>query len=319
MIRRVLKSIPPVDALGRSIKWFGRVYQCWRSDSRQFLLYPPGHYYSPLPNPNDYRDRNLFEAKTDDLPGLSLNREEQVRLVREIAPYVSDHPYAEHPTPGSRYYFENLYFPYSDALFLCGIMRHVRPRRVIEVGSGFSSAAMLDVARAYFPGQVSLTFIDPDPVRLNALLDATDRTSCRVLESRVQDVPAVEFEALAENDILFVDSSHVSKIGSDVNYLLFDVFPRLKPGVLIHVHDLFWPFEYPRHWVESGIAWNEAYLIRALLTGGTRYRILAFPSYLERFEHDLLAAEVPLTLKRSAANPTVGGASLWLTVVGDRT
>ena len=171
---------------------------------------------------------------------------------------------------------------------------------------------MLDAYDRFFDGQGRFTFIDPHPERLLGLLTTADKTRCQVLKQRVQEVSPAEFRALGENDILFVDSSHVSKLGSDVNYLFFDVLPVLNPGVLVHFHDIFWPFEYPAAWIEEGRAWNEAYLVRAFLQHNREYEVLLFPSYLERHEPDLLRTFLPLTLKRSPQNPDVGGASLWL-------
>ena len=92
----------------------------------------------------------------------------------------------------------------------------------------------------------------------------------------VQNVKLIEFEKLEPNDLLFIDSSHISKIGSDLNYLLFEVLPSLKPGVIIHFHDILYPFEYPYEWIEKGIYWNEAYLLKAFLMHNKNYEILLF-------------------------------------------
>jgi hypothetical protein len=111
--------------------------------------------------------------------------------------------------------------------------------------------------------------------------------------------------ALRSGDVLFVDSSHVAKIGSDVNSLFFDVLPNLAPGVVVHVHDIHYPFEYPKDWVFEGRAWNEAYLLRAFLTMNTDYEILLFNSYLSCFHIDEVAQLMP----GWRINP---GGSIWL-------
>jgi hypothetical protein len=110
---------------------------------------------------------------------------------------------------------------------------------------------------------------------------------------------------LEANDILFIDSSHVSKAGSDVNHLFFTVLPRLKPGVLVHVHDVFYPFEYPLGWLRQGRAWNELYLLRAFLQYNTAFEMLFFNSFLWKHHKEQLAAKLP----RMATNP---GGSIWL-------
>ena len=113
------------------------------------------------------------------------------------------------------------------------------------------------------------------------------------------------FDDLAAGDVLFIDSSHISKIGSDVNMLFLDVVPRLPAGVHVHVHDIIWPFEYARKWVYEGRAWNEAYLLRALLINNERLRVTLWGSQLR---HRRLAEMEALWPEWAA----VGGTSLWL-------
>jgi hypothetical protein len=126
-----------------------------------------------------------------------------------------------------------------------------------------------------------------------------------LIESDVQDVPLTRFEGLEANDVLFIDSSHVIKAGSDVVFLLSQVLPSLRPGVLIHFHDIFWPFEYPEEWLRGGRAWNEAYALRAFLQFNSRFEIVFFNSYLGIHEADALRFHLPLFLR----NP---GGSIWL-------
>src|SRR5207249_2885268 len=165
------------------------------------------------------------------------------------------------------------------SLTLFAMMRLHRPRRVIEVGSGFSSALMLDVNDRFPERRTQFTFIDPHPDRLTPVLRSTDSSSARVVTQHVQDVPLTIFGELESDDFLFIDSSHVAKFGSDVNYLYFEILPRLTPGVLVHVHDIFWPFEYPTEWIREGRAWNEAYLLRAFLTFNKAYEIVFWTPY----------------------------------------
>ena len=144
------------------------------------------------------------------------------------------------------------------AIILYALLRRLRPKRIIEVGSGFSSALMLDSNDRFLDGSICSTFIEPYPERLRSLLTEHDKGRIELLQTAVQSVPRDVFAPPVTNDILFIDSSHVTKIGSDVNYLLFEILPRLKPGVVVHVHDVMWPFEYPKEWLMEGRAWNEA-------------------------------------------------------------
>ena len=110
---------------------------------------------------------------------------------------------------------------------------------------------------------------------------------------------------LEKNDILFIDSTHVSKAGSDVNYILFEILPTLKEGVIIHFHDVFYPFEYPQGWIEKGFAWNEDYLLRAFLMYNSNFELLFFNTYMEQFHKTWIAKNMPDILKNM-------GGGLWL-------
>jgi len=131
---------------------------------------------------------------------------------------------------------------------------------------------------------VALEFVEPYPDRLARLLRPSDAATTALHRARVQDLPIDLFARLEANDILFVDSSHVSRAGSDVNFILFEILPRLKPGVLVHVHDVFWPFEYPARWFRRGMAWNEAYLLRAFLTCNDSFEIYFWAPYAARLD-----------------------------------
>ena len=269
----------------------------------------PGHYYSPIPCVEELRSRepevfgNGQLPRT--LPGIELNENEQLLLLEAFKAYRSELPFPRHKRAGNRYYFENEWYSYSDAIFLYCMIRHARPERIIEVGSGFSSCAMLDVNDRFFNGRIACTFIDPNPERLLANVTPRDRECVEVVARQVQDLDAGFFSRLKKNDILFVDSSHVTKTGSDVNHLVFQILPSLNPGVFVHFHDVFYPFEYPRSWVYEGRAWNEAYLLRAFLQYNPTFRIVLFNTFLETFHESFFRREMPLCLKNR-------GGSIWL-------
>ena len=133
----------------------------------------------------------------------------------------------------------------------------------------------------------------------------SDAGHVRVIEQQVQDVDRALFQSLRTNDILFVDSTHVSKCGSDVNYIFFEILPLLAAGVIVHFHDIFYPFEYPRAWIHEGRAWNELYLLRAFLMHNTDYRVLLGNSYVHHRFPGWMARHYPQLLR----NP---GGSFWL-------
>lgn len=260
---------------------------------------PPGHYYSPL-NDLDYiriHESRLFNKVDINLAGIELNHSGQVDLLHSLAKHYPSIIFPEQQQAEFRYYYRNQWFSFSDAIFLASMLLHYRPGKVIEVGSGFSSAVMLDVNERYLGNSAELLFIEPYPEdRLAKLVRPGDRY--RIRREFIQDVPLEVFDALGENDLLFIDTSHVSKTGSDVNHLLFQVLPRLRKGVLVHLHDVFYPFEYPKEWVLGGRAWNEAYLVRAFLQYNSQFRIELFTSYLEHVERTWISQHMPLCLNR---------------------
>jgi hypothetical protein len=279
------------------------------------LWQPPGHFYSPLPPLDEIRRRadNVFDTSRRGVDGIDLNESGQLALFQELIRYYREQPFGERRQEGLRYFLDNPAFGYCDAIIYYCLLRHLRPRRVIEVGSGYSSCVLLDTNERYFENRVSCTFIEPYPHVLHSLISEDDRRRVTVLERKVQDVEVAVFSELAAGDILFIDSSHVSKTNSDVNYLFFDILPRLSSGVWIHVHDIFYPFEYPKEWVYQGRAWNEAYLTRAFLLYNEAFEIRLYNSFLERFHKDYLVREMPLCARFSAPNMVQTSAqSLWL-------
>jgi hypothetical protein len=268
---------------------------------------PPGHFYSPIPDWEEVKRRapRLFGDPPRSLAGIDLREEAQLALAQELAGYYADQPFTPAPAHDRRYYFENPTYSYSDALILHGMIRHARPRRFIEVGSGYSSCVTLDTNDLFFGGRIACSFIEPYPEALHSLLRPGDSERVRIFAEPVQDVSLQVFQELEKDDILFIDSTHVSKVGSDLNALVFDVLPALKPGVYVHFHDLFYPFEYPRGWLVEGRAWNEAYLLRAFLSFNSDFEVVFWNDYQARYNQAWLEAHMPLCLRNT-------GGSLWL-------
>ena len=269
---------------------------------------PPGHYYSPIPSRQDVARcaAAKFAQGPESLAGVDLNVDAQLALVRTLGRLTADVQFAQHVGGGTRYYSENDGFALADAVALAGMMRHFRPRRIVEVGAGFSTAVMLDVADT-LAETVTIECIEPEPARLRSLLRDGDAARLTVHETVVQDLPLSFFTALEANDILFIDSSHVLKLGSDVSFLLLDVLPRLKPGVVVHIHDIPTPFEYPPEWYEEGRAFNEAPAVRAFLMFNRSFEIVFFCEYLLRFQRAAVQAHMPAAVRY----PSSSG-SLWL-------
>jgi Methyltransferase domain len=265
------------------------------------LWAPPGHFYSPYPDVDRLARRSEPSSYRGELVGIDLRADEQRALVVELAalPLWRDIPVD--PDASWRYSLDNTPFAYSDGVFLAMMLLWAEPARVLEVGSGWSTLLSLDVRDRCTDHRFELTVVDPFP---DARVRAED--DVQIVASPVQDVAPAQFAALEAGDVLFIDSTHVMKAESDVNHLLFDVLPRLAPGVVVHMHDIHWPFEYPDSWLLGGRAWSEAYGLRAFLTGNDDYEILLWPSYLFYNDPELLREVVP------PAAVNLGGGSIWI-------
>ncbi|MGE3334444.1 MAG: class I SAM-dependent methyltransferase [Rhodospirillaceae bacterium] len=271
---------------------------------------PPGHFYSPIADLDDLKAREtaVFDAEAP-LPDVDLQPAQQRalwdRLVRHAARFTVAATKEEAAAAGQRYFADNDQFGPGDATIYAGMLLEHRPKRLIEVGSGFSSALFLDINTGFFDGAITSTFIEPYPDRLLGLLSEADKTRATLRQEPVQATPLEVFGQLEADDVLFVDSTHVAKAGSDVNHLFFRVLPSLKPGVLIHFHDIFHPFEYPKEWFFNGNrSWNELYMLRAFMMNNARYRVLFFNSWFAH-KHPECENELPNFWK----NP---GGAFWM-------
>lgn len=264
----------------------------------------PGHYYSPIPSVREVsKHEELFDCSVDIIPGVELQYKRQMQFLEECRQYYSRLPFKETGDKDHRYYFENGMYSYADGIFYYFMLRSLHPRRVIEIGSGFSSALLMDVNETFFSSEIQMCFIEPYTKRLKTLLRKSDKV--RILEKKLQDVDLKIFESLKSGDILFIDSTHVVKTGSDVNYIFSRILPVLQEGVYIHFHDVFYPFEYPKEWIMTGRAWNEDYMLRSFLQYNHSFEIVLWNHYLVSKNPEWFAEHMPLCLKNS-------GGSIWI-------
>ena len=262
----------------------------------------PVHFYNPIPDVSQLSDE--IWSRPSELVGIDMNDAEQLRLLREVFPQFREE-YEAIPTAPTEdpaeFHLNNGLFDGTDALVLYCMLRHLRPRRVIEIGSGYSSRLAARAARAN--GSTDLVCIEPYP---DEVLRAGFAGLTSLIPSKVEDVPLDLFTELEASDVLFIDSSHVVRIGSDVTYLFLEVLPRLRPGVAVHVHDIFLPFEYPRDWVTGELRfWTEQYLLHAFLAFNSAFRVLFANSYAN--------ARYPTELRETFPSaPWWGGGSFWM-------
>lgn len=267
----------------------------------------PGHFYSPIPSLPEIRERErqIFGRIPDQIPGIDLNIRGQIELLYELKKFYPEQPFTDNKQKNLRYLFQNPNYTYGEAVFLFCMLRYLQPQKVVEIGSGYSSCAILDTNELFFNNAIACTFIEPYPELLESLLKKGDREHIQIYQEKIQEVELDRFARLISGDVLFIDSSHVSKVDSDVNYILFEILPTLQPGVVVHFHDIGYPFEYPKEWIYQGRAWNEAYLLRAFLQYNDAFRIRLFNSYLGYFHSEVLVEVMPICIK----NP---GTSIWL-------
>lgn len=273
--------------------------------------HPPGHYYSPIVDPRELvgtrkPNRNI---EPSEIPGIRLDVADMRRWWQANAKTLRSTPYPQHAEPRWRYYADNKIYPIGDATVLRAMIVESRPGRIIEIGSGFSTACMLDTIDEHGL-QTRIVCIEPYADRLKSRLRPEDKSRLTIIETPVQEVAVDTFKSLAPGDILFIDSTHVLKTGSDVNYELFNILPALAPGVVIHFHDMHYPFEYPDQWIyDRQYSWNEVYAVRAFLMYNSRFSV----TFMNSLFHSRCQDLVMETLPRFNENP---GGSLWIRKVG---
>ncbi|HEX6164094.1 MAG TPA: class I SAM-dependent methyltransferase [Vicinamibacterales bacterium] len=264
----------------------------------------PIHYYEPLP---DFRAITAAAAARRRVsPSIDFDLDAQRRLVRrlggayraEIESLASSHAFD----------FANEYFAGVDAAMYYAIIRDLRPARVIEIGSGMSTRiAALAMQRNHADGHAGeIVCIEPFPQpRLTENMPAVT-----LMQRRVEEIELETFDALQANDILFIDSSHAVKFGGDVCREFLEILPRLNRGVWVHVHDIFFPRDYPASWlIDRRLAFNEQYLLEAFLSFNRAFAVRAVNAWLALEHREDAATLAPEAIWPAADD---GCASFWM-------
>jgi SAM-dependent methyltransferase len=268
--------------------------------------FPIGHYYSPMYDTRELASRRdrLWPPTPRETVGIDWQDSAQLDLCQVFGRQQKldfiDDP-GEDPTV---YYASNDQYPPLDAWVLAGILEERRPQRMIEVGSGFSTLVSARVNRERLDLSMKLTCIEPYP--RDFLTAGVDGVGELRVEP-VQDTPMELYYELAAGDVLFIDTAHTVKTGGDVTWIFAEVIPRLAPGVLIHIHDVFLPGDYPQDWVMEGWGWNENYLVRAFLSFNDQFDIVWGSQYMLHNHRDEVIAAFP-----GLPADTPSGASLWI-------
>lgn len=268
------------------------------------------NYYAPVPEESDL----AYEARSE-LVGLELDAGRSFALLDSaIAPYrpeLADVP-VDAPVPGQPFYLLNGLFMAIDAQVYYGLVRHLKPARIVEIGSGFSTlVALRAVERNVAEGKRATEVLCVEPYPMEELSRAAgDRL--RLVAKPVQAVPMDVFTSLGEGDVLFIDSTHVLKSGGDVWYEYCEILPRLAPGVWVHVHDISLPAPYPRAYHRLRRYWNEQYVLQAYLTHNSRVEIVWPGNWLmHRDPARMTAAFSPEYGRMRERFPASEPSSLW--------
>jgi Methyltransferase domain len=269
-------------------KTVAEVFRRWE---RRGFHVTPVHFYQPIPDTQSLSE-SLWKRPSE-LPGIHMNESMQLELLRKsFAKFRDEYEQLPVTSPGkgSPFYVNNNLFGGVDALVAYCMARHFQPQLMIEVGSGFSSLVLGQAAEKNKTS--GLICIEPFP---REFLRERVPGLRSLIEEKVQDIELDFFSQLDSGDILFIDSSHTVKLGGDVNYLFLEVLPRLRPGVIVHVHDIFLPFECRRDWVHDELRfWTEQYLLQAFLVFNSEFEVLMANSYLKHYHEEDLKAAFPM-------------------------
>jgi hypothetical protein len=295
-LSRFVAAVIPTCLQSTSVR---ESFQIWE---RHGFHVTPVHFYQPIPDTQSLSE--TLWSRPSELVGVDMNGSVQLDLLRKRFPKFREE-YEQFPTtpneePG-HFYLNNHLFDGTDALAAYCMLRHFKPRLIIEIGGGFSSLILGEGATKN--SSSALICIEPFP---QEFLKRGFPGLHSLIEKKVETVDLDFFSQLGSGDVLFIDSSHTVKIGGDVNYLFLEVLPRLKPGVIVHVHDIFFPFDYRRDWVMNEFRfWSEQYLLQAFLSFNSEFEVLMSNSYLSHYYNKDLKAAFP-------SLASWGGGSFWM-------
>lgn len=315
-MKRILKAIAPflklvIDIVLSPLTLLGTIYffllkrfglkqlRVTRYIFNKVGMFPlVDHYYEPLFNPR-HLSRPLEEDRS--LPGVDFNEAGQLALLGRFEFQEELLRMPLKPTQGLAYHFHNGSYESGDAEFLYSVIRVYRPRHIIEIGCGWSTR-MIQAALVKNQEEHGVTckHICVEPYEMPWL----EKLPVDVKRSRVEDLPLEFFSILGPGDILFIDSSHVIRPQGDVVYEYLQLLPTLKPGVIVHIHDIFTPKDYPREWVVDDVKiWTEQYLLEAFLSNNQAFRIIGALNYLHHHHRHALARSCPIIAQEPDREP----------------
>ena len=243
------------------------------------------HFYSPIPYSKEITEKDY--NKIYNLSGIEINEKYQLDLINKL-----HSNYFNEFTP-----YKNKGLSLLDSFILHSMVRKIKPKKIVEIGGGDTTKIILDALKLNQNNLTNFQFFSIDPFFDNSNLTSNNEINLNILRKNVQDVPLDFFQDV---DFLFIDSSHISKIGSDVNYIVLEIIPNLKMNTLIHWHDIHFPKNYPKEWIENiskNMFWNESYLVHSFLLFNEKFKIIYAGKYLQLNFFDFLKNKFPYLSK----------------------
>lgn len=276
----------------------------------------PRHYYSPIPDAADF-PQDFWDAQSE-MPGVTIDEARAIEIMTGIVPRRAGEMRKLFPierTGDAPFWLINGVYMAVDAHVYWSLIRETKPARIVEIGSGMSTqlAAAACAANAAEGASTKLVSIEPYPS--NALQALAASGKVELIARKVQDVPLDFFAGLGPRDILFIDSSHVLREGNDVQYEYLEILPRLKKGVLVHIHDISLPRRYPRVYFDNGTYWNEQYLLQAYLCGNPGTRVVWPGNWMMLRHRDGMLAAFPEIEIMRRHYPSSEPSAFWFEVV----
>lgn len=258
------------------------------------------HYYQPLINPKKHIKKSLREDRK--LPGIDFNIREQLVLLSKFKYNEELLKFPIGKVKDVEFHYDNKSYKSGDAEYLYNMIRHFKPNKIIEIGSGHSTLmaqnAIIQNKLENFSYKCNHTCIEPYEIPWLKKLDI------ELVREKVENIDKSFFQKLEANDILFIDSSHIIRAQGDVLFEYLELLPILKSGVLIHIHDIFSPKDYLDDWVYNlHLLWNEQYLLEAFLTFNSEFRIIGALNYLTHNYRIELEEKCPVFAKQEGREP----------------
>ncbi|HEY1038916.1 MAG TPA: class I SAM-dependent methyltransferase [Bacteroidia bacterium] len=263
------------------------------------------HYYEPMINPKKHLRKSLSDNRA--LNGIDLNVKEQLDLLASFNYNDELLKFPKEKTANKEYYYNNTSYAAGDSEYYYNLIRKVKPKKIIEVGCGNSTLMAQNAIKknkeedsAYFCKHICI-----EPYEQPWL----EQLGIDVIRKKVEDVDLAFFQQLGKDDILFIDSSHMIRAQGDVLFEYLELIPTVKPGVIVHVHDIFTPKDYPQTWVvDYHLFWNEQYLLEAFLTNNSQFRIIGALNYLKHNHREAIEAKCPIL----ASHPEKEPGAFWM-------